>query len=266
MKIAYIYGLIDPITNRIRYIGYTKNKNPKMRLYGHISEAKTLSKPSSKNNHKNNWIRKLLNLNIRPRFIIIEIVPFSKRKKKEKEWIAFFGKENLVNATDGGDGGLGRRATEEEKLARSLASKGRPAWNKGIPHTQEAKDKMSKTRKGRKLSDYHRKRIADGKRGEKNPNYGKSPSEEQKAKTRAKVLGKKRPGQAIVLQGRKRKGGKNKYVGVYKRGLKWNTYIWFDGKQIHVGLFYTAEEAAMAYDKKALELYGKSARLNFPDK
>ena len=34
----YIYKLTDPITNDIRYIGYTKN--PKKRIWEHIRDAK----------------------------------------------------------------------------------------------------------------------------------------------------------------------------------------------------------------------------------
>tara|TARA_A100001515_G_scaffold99325_1_gene80194 strand:- start:286 stop:876 length:591 start_codon:yes stop_codon:yes gene_type:complete len=38
------------------------------------------------------------------------------------------------------------------------------------------------------------------------------------------------------------------------------------GGHIKLGYYATAEEAAEAYDRKALDLYGEFARLNFPDK
>ena len=38
------------------------------------------------------------------------------------------------------------------------------------------------------------------------------------------------------------------------------------GGNIKLGYWATAEEAAEAYDRKALDLYGEFARLNFPDK
>lgn len=39
--------------------------------------------------------------------------------------------------------------------------------------------------------------------------------------------------------------------------------IQFEKKHIHIGYYMTAEEAALAYDKKARELFGEFARTNF---
>jgi hypothetical protein len=44
----------------------------------------------------------------------------------------------------------------------------------------------------------------------------------------------------------------------------WMGRIKFNGKLIHLGYFFTAEEAAKAFDKKAVELFGEfCGRLNF---
>jgi len=45
---------------------------------------------------------------------------------------------------------------------------------------------------------------------------------------------------------------------------KWRVDIRNVCMKLYVGHFYSKEEAARAYDKKATELFGKFARLNFP--
>ena len=61
---------------------------------------------------------------------------------------------------------------------------------------------------------------------------------------------------------------KSKYVGVCPNkssGLKpWRATIFYQNKQYHLGTFDSEEEAAKAYDNKAISLYGEKARLNFP--
>jgi len=69
-------------------------------------------------------------------------------------------------------------------------------------------------------------------------------------------------------QGKLMKSNKfhSKYVGVSKNTKidSWVASIMKDLKQIKIGYFKIEDEAARAYDKKALELYGDNARLNFP--
>lgn len=52
------------------------------------------------------------------------------------------------------------------------------------------------------------------------------------------------------------------YKGVSKRGKKYRANIGYEYKVLHLGTFDTAEEAAEAYNKKALEFYGEFARIN----
>lgn len=56
------------------------------------------------------------------------------------------------------------------------------------------------------------------------------------------------------------------YKGVcfHKQSGKWRGYIVLNGKQNHLGLFVTEEEAADAYDNAAADFFGEFARLNFP--
>lgn len=44
----------------------------------------------------------------------------------------------------------------------------------------------------------------------------------------------------------------------------YRTVIRIDGRQVHLGYFFSPEDAAIAYDTKAIEVYGEFARLNFP--
>lgn len=57
-----------------------------------------------------------------------------------------------------------------------------------------------------------------------------------------------------------------KGVSFRPRVQKWRAVIHRDGKQVHIGHFSTAEEAARAYDNAAMELHGEFAFLNFRDR
>ncbi len=64
---------------------------------------------------------------------------------------------------------------------------------------------------------------------------------------------------------RRHRPGKSRFRGVYPRGDKWQASIQHDGKPLYLGLFDDECEAARARDRKALELAGEFAVLNFPD-
>lgn len=66
-------------------------------------------------------------------------------------------------------------------------------------------------------------------------------------------------------QGIKRNlGSTSVYVGVHYsfRFRKWIAKIRKDGNQLYIGSYDTPEEAAKAYNVKAVELYGVKAKLN----
>lgn len=61
----------------------------------------------------------------------------------------------------------------------------------------------------------------------------------------------------------------SKYKGVYwdktrQRNKRWSANIKKEGKVCRLGRYLTEIEAAKAYDKKAKELFGEFAYLNFP--
>lgn len=65
---------------------------------------------------------------------------------------------------------------------------------------------------------------------------------------------------------RKRQGCISDFLGVSfaKRKQKWTSTITYERKVHCLGLYSEEEEAAKAYDRKALELYGEHAQTNFP--
>lgn len=61
-----------------------------------------------------------------------------------------------------------------------------------------------------------------------------------------------------------RLANKTGFRGVTKQWGKFYSRIVFQGKRFHLGSYFTAEEAALAYDSKAVELHKEFAALNFP--
>ena len=102
---AKIYGLINPETNLVMYVGKT-TMSLKRRLCLHISKSK---KDKTK---KDKWI-----LSIIPQIILLEETDICFANKKEKEWIEKFGMNNLVNGNIGGGGnnGIGIKRNESYK-------------------------------------------------------------------------------------------------------------------------------------------------------
>ena len=58
--------------------------------------------------------------------------------------------------------------------------------------------------------------------------------------------------------------GASRFKGVFwhKQCNKWYAQISCNGKRQHIGMYATEEEAALAYNEKATELYGEYACLN----
>ena len=134
MKYTYIYILIDPLTNQIRYIG--KANNPQERYKNHKNRCR------DKNTHKRNWMNKLRLKGLYPEIEIIDRVLTSEWHYWEKFWIAYyrFLGCSLVNYTSGGDGLTFGNQTSFKK--------GQVSWNKGKSPSQEIRNKISNTLKG----------------------------------------------------------------------------------------------------------------------
>ncbi|MFN7301685.1 MAG: NUMOD1 domain-containing DNA-binding protein [Bacteroidota bacterium] len=114
----YIYALIDPLTNNIRYIG--KTVNLASRYSFHVNDKS--------NTYKVNWIKSLQTQNLKPIMVVIDKCKYS-WQDREKFWIAHFKKMyKLTNLTAGGDGLLNpiktkKRAVTAYNLDGSLYKK-----------------------------------------------------------------------------------------------------------------------------------------------
>ena len=148
MKNTYIYTLIDPITNEIRYVG--KAIKPKNRLVEHIRESK---KKSHNPSHKKNWIKGLLSKNKTPKIEILDEVPSNEWEFWETYWISqlkCWGFK-LTNISPGG-------------------------YNNNYKRNNKTKQKMRQSKLGTTLSDTHKKQISDSikKVSKERPNYNRS--------------------------------------------------------------------------------------------
>lgn len=131
---TYIYVLIDPRTEEIRYVG--KTVNPYKRFYKHYSEHET--------NYKSRWIEQLRKLDLKPRMEIIEAVATENWQEREIYWIAELRAQGcrLTNVTTGGEGCNGYVASEEARRKISARTKGRKL-------TDEQRRKLGIASKGR---------------------------------------------------------------------------------------------------------------------
>ncbi len=61
------------------------------------------------------------------------------------------------------------------------------------------------------------------------------------------------------------RGGTSQFTGVSRHRNKWVAYVTRRGKYYYVGIFDDEVEATKARDRKAYELHGEYAYLNFPE-
>lgn len=162
MKKGFVYSLICPLTNDIRYIGCTV-KNTTARLRQHINEIK---RPM--NSYKLNWLRHLNSLGKlnELKIAVIEECDVEQLKERETYWINNY--SNLLT-----------------NLTNTISSGYRIRGPSGYHHTEEAKRKIgeaaSKAHLGRKASDTARANISKSLIGTKR-RVGKYHTEEAKKK------------------------------------------------------------------------------------
>lgn len=150
-----IYGLIDPNSKELRYIGKALNLRKRFSQHHRIS----VLKPKT---HKNNWLKSLLNKGQSAELVIIEKYNTPEElPQAEIDMIAYFKFIgcDLVNTTNGGEGSLG--------IKNFL----------GKHHSQESKNKISESNKGQKRTDETKQNISKSKIGKPSPRLGMIASE-----------------------------------------------------------------------------------------
>jgi hypothetical protein len=199
---TFIYALVDPRNNRIRYIG--KAIDIYKRLSQHLREKS--------DTRKGRWIKSLLASGHKPTLVILEEVE-GNWEDAERKWIFLFRESGaeLCNHTDGGEGCRGMDAQSRKKLSDfrksySLANRDRileiarsPERRKKISDSHKGKEKskehlakISQSQKGRKLTQEQKDKISRSLMGNKYA-AGTKRSEEQKKYISARLKGKKHP-------------------------------------------------------------------------
>jgi hypothetical protein len=162
-----------------------------------------------------NWLHLLKRKSLRPIISLVESVAADDYEKAEKKWIAHCRSIgcDLVNATDGGEGGLGRKHSPEEIAKRvnsrrgyrhseatrkkiSDANKGQVPWTSGKSCPPETREKIRLALLGHLVTTETRLKIGKKSRGRKasletrmkmsKAHLGKKHTEESKAKMRGR--------------------------------------------------------------------------------
>lgn len=167
----HIYGLTEPNSEFVRYVGYAKNLDGRFR--SHLKEAAIKA-----GTHKLYWLRKLFREGKQPGIVTLEVTTVEHRVEREQYWIAKLKlTNNLVNSTKGGDGLIDPTDDVRKRIGRasSLRMKGVPKpYLRGRPLTEETRKRISEALKGNTCgrggkgvpkSEEHKREIGYGNQG-----------------------------------------------------------------------------------------------------
>ena len=175
----YTYVLIDPINNKIFYVG----KGQKKRMYDHVDNVKRGRIPNGTNTYLERKIKKILKSGNKVKYKKVFITEIDQEAfNKEIELIKEIGLKNLCNLTEGGEGCC---MSEETKRKLSVAHTGKKL-------SEEHKRKISEANNGKIRSDEIKRKLSESKIGKNNPMFGKKLSEEHKQKIFEANKGSKR--------------------------------------------------------------------------
>jgi ribonuclease HI len=153
MRKGFIYALICPISNDIKYIGQTIQTLNK-RLRDHKYDRRH-------NPYKINLNKKLERLNLLNELKIecLEECLEDKLNEKEKYWITIHNDKKLVNLTDGGDTTY---RMDEDAIKRAVETRKKNFIPGSMNHSEETKEKISESHKDKLLTDSHKASISEG--------------------------------------------------------------------------------------------------------
>jgi len=108
---TYIYALVDPRDNQIRYVG--KTVNPKVRLHQHMKDG-------TGSRRKEEWLESLRSLSVTPEIVILAEVDSENCFTEEKAWI----KKMIADGSDlvNGKTGRGGKGTTKKHGTKRIAA------------------------------------------------------------------------------------------------------------------------------------------------
>lgn len=186
-----IYGLVDPRTEAIRYVGMSSSGLTRPKSHGQSG--------LNRQGHRTNWILELRNAGFNYEIRVLEeVANQSELPTREVLWIAHLraAGHHLTNHTDGGEGTPGYRPEAEARHERSERMKdwrpspamieaARRTWT-GRKHSEETRKKMSLSHSGYVTSAETKQKISA-------IHAGKKLSSEHRAKISRAKIGKPRP-------------------------------------------------------------------------
>ncbi len=205
--VGLVYGVCDRATGDVRYVGQTTS-TLKRRFQQHRRVAR-----SGRRTPFYDWLRSRADDSVE----IIELEKVYREREElgiaEMAWISYLRERGaqLLNLSGGGLGSTNVVWTEEQRAAARVRATGRAGVSRpgelnpffGKTHSAQQRAMWSESRKGtvsgsknpnfgrfgpahpsygRTLSDETRARLSEQKRGPLNPNFGKSASAETRAK------------------------------------------------------------------------------------
>ena len=128
-------------------------------------------RPKSKYNRNSHW-HNTVNKHGYNVTILVKDLSWEEACDLEKKMIAFYGRKDLglgclVNWTDGGDGSVGVKISEETRQKQSDVKKGEKNAFYKKTHTEEVRKKMSKSRKGKKATKETKQKMSESHKGRK---------------------------------------------------------------------------------------------------